>query len=174
MLRHVLRVSLGLVAASFAAALVLVLHVTPLAQLPALDSSAQAERLRGLAELLGLITTQIALFIVPFGLITSAVTEVNRLRGVFSFLVIGLALAAAAYLIQFQSESEMRTVLNPYAMQVFALQGLAGGFAYWLFAGRFAGWRRGGGPFRTDPIPVAAPRLKVSDAVEPTGNTAKR
>lgn len=166
-----LRVLLGLLLASLVAGLVLVLHVANPSQLMELTYDVLRERLVGYAYLGALYATQIAMFIVPFGLLLAIITESNRWRSVIVSVVFGLLLAFAGYVLQYQSEGELRTIINPFAAQVFALQGLLGGLTYWLVSGRFAGWRRGGGLLRPDPIPVDRPRLHVADAVEPTAKT---
>lgn len=166
-----LRVLLGLLLASLVAGLVLVLHVANPAQLMELTYDVLRERLVGYAYLTALYATQIAMFIVPFGLLLAIIAESNRWRSVIVSVVFGLLLAIAGYVLQYQSEGELRTIINPFAAQVFALQGLLGGLTYWLVSGRFAGWRRGGGLLRPDPIPVDRPRLQVADAVEPTART---
>jgi len=163
-----LRILLGLLAASITAALLLVLHLLRPMELVGLPIDILLPRLLAFAQLTALAATQIAMFIVPFGVILAPVAEMNRWRSAIFYSVLGLVLAAAGYMLQYQSEDEWRTVVNMFAAQVFALQGLTGGLAYWFVAGRFAGWRSGGGPLRADPIPIARPKLLVSDAVEPT------
>ncbi len=163
-----LRILLGLLAASITAALVLVVHLLRPLELGGLPIDILLPRLVAFAQLTALCATQIAMFIVPFGVILAPVAEMNRWRSAILYAVLGLMLSAAGYVLQYQSEGEWRTVVNMFAAQVFALQGLAGGLAYWFVAGRFAGWRSGGGPLRADPIPIARPKLLVCDAVEPT------
>lgn len=163
---RVIRIVFGLFAACVAAAAVLLLHVVKPLQLASLPTEALYERLAPTAELLALLATQLATFAIPFGLILAIVTEVNRWRSLPVYLVIGLSMAAAGYLLQFQSEDDFRTVLNAFAAQAFALQGAVGGFVYWLLAGRFAGWRAGGGPFQAEPLPIARQRPKISTTGE--------
>ncbi|MBX9926991.1 MAG: hypothetical protein K2Y05_11585 [Hyphomicrobiaceae bacterium] len=165
---RVLRIVAGLIGASFVAGVVLVIHVAQLSGLAAAASEELPQRLAALGQLTALYTTQIAMFLVPLGLLLAAVAELNRWRSWAVYVGFGLLLAAAGYFLQYQSEGELRTIVNPFAAQVFALQGLAGGLAYWLLAGRYAGWRRGGGPQRAEPYPVGRPRLQVAEATEPT------
>ena len=165
---RLLRIVAGLIGASFVAGGVLVIHVAQLSGLAAVAPEELPQRIAALGELAALYTTQIAMFLVPLGLLLAAVAEMNRWRSWAVYVGFGLLLAAAGYFLQYQSEGELRTIVNPFAAQVFALQGFAGGLAYWLLAGRYAGWRRGGGPQRAEPYPVGRPRLQVAEATEPT------
>lgn len=160
----VFRVLAGIVAACLMAALVKVLHVITPAGLA--EAGALAGRLPRLAELTALTATQEALFIIPLGIAAAVVTETNRIRSWFAYAILGLLIAAAGFFVQQAGESAVRTIVNPYAGQAYALAGVLGGLAYWLVAGRYAGWRRGGGLVKTRPYPVGRPRLRVSDAEE--------
>ncbi len=168
----VLRVIIGLLVSSLVAGVVLVVHVAQLLELAAAPPGELPPRLLALGQLTALYTTQIAMFLVPFGLLLAAVAEINRWRSWLVYVVFGLALAGAGYVLQYQSEGDLRTIVNPFAAQVFALQGIVGGLAYWLMAGRYAGWRRGGGLQRADPYAVDRPRLQIAEATEPTAKPA--
>lgn len=162
------RVLAGLILACIAAALVMVLHVIRPFELTQLPADQLLGRLAAAGELSALVATQFAMFAVPFGLIAAMIAEINRWRGVLFFVIAALAIAGGGYLLQYQSESEFRTVANPFAAQVFAAQGLAAGLLYWVIAGRFAGWRRGGGPIKAEPRPLDQPVAPIVDATEAT------
>jgi hypothetical protein len=162
-MRTILRILMGLTLACLAAAVVKVSHVITPAELGSLTGDALAARLLRFGDLALLTATQQALFVVPLALIAIAVAEINRLRGWLTYTVLGAAIAAAGWYLQYTGESELRTVANPYAAQAYAIEGIIAGFVYWLFAGRYAGWRRGGGLVRAKPMPLAKSRPQVSD-----------
>ena len=165
-MRTFFRVLLGLIASCLTAALIKVLHVITPSELVGLTGSALTDRLARLAELVALTATQQTFFVVPLALIAVVLAELNRVRSWFAYALIGAVIAAAGFYIQVVSESAVRTIVNPYAGQAYAIEGIAAGLVYWLLAGRFAGWRRGGGLVITKPFPVGKPRLRVSDVPE--------
>ena len=167
-MRRTLRIAFGLVAAAVTAGVILTLHVVTPMEIAGLSGQMEPERAWQVAELAALLSTQAALFVIPFGIILAIVTEINRLRGLTVYLLAGLAIAAGAFYLHYFGEGDLRTVVNPLAAQVFALQGAGAAFAYWLVSGRFAGWRSGGGPHRADPIPRDRPEPEISDAAEKT------
>ena len=171
-MRTFFRVLAGLIAACLTAALIKVLHVITPAELASLSGSALTQRLARLGELVALTATQQAFFVVPLALIAVILAEINRVRSWFAYAFIGAVIAGAGFYIQFVSESAIRTIVNPYAGQAYAIEGIAAGLVYWLLAGRFAGWRRGGGLVKAQPFPVAKPRLRVSDVPETENKTA--
>jgi len=171
-MQTVVRVLSGLIAASLMAALVKVLHVITPMELQSLSGDALASRLMRVAELVALTATHQAFFVLPLGLIAAVIAEVNRIRHWFVYALIGAAIAAAGFYVQVTGESVVRTIVNPYAGQAYAIEGIVAGVVYWLIAGRFAGWRRGGGLVKTQPFPVDKPRLRVSDISENETKTA--
>ena len=172
-MRNVLRILLGLTAACLTAALIKVSHViTPMALLD-LPGDALVERLYRLGELTLLTATSQSLFSVPLSLIAITVAEINRWRGWLTYAVLGILVALAGYCVQYVGEGELRTILNTYAAQAYAIEGLVAGLVYWLISGRFAGWRRPGALVRAKPYPIAKPRLQVSDVPETSGKPAK-
>jgi hypothetical protein len=173
-MRTALRVLLGLVLASLTAALVKVLHVITPAELLNLSGSALVDRLGRAADLVALTATHEAFFVLPLSLIAAIVCEVNRIRNAFAYVVIGVIIAAAGFYVQMTGESVTRTIVNAYAGQAYALQGMAAGFIYWLSAGRFAGWRRGGGLVKAQPYPIGKPRLRVSDVSDSDPQTVEK
>lgn len=176
-MRTIARVMLGLIAACLMAALVKVLHVITPMELWGLAGPALPTRLYRLGELVLLTATHQAFFVLPLAVMAAVVTEINRIRGWLTYTVLGIVIAAAGFYLQYVSEGTIRTIVNPYAAQAYAIEGGLAGLVYWLIAGRFAGWRRGGGLVKTKPYPVAKPGPRVADVPEteakPTGSTAK-
>ena len=136
------RVLLGFVLACLAAGLALVLHVEPLTQIVNQSGPALNDQLLSLGELALKAGTHSAIFAAPFALIAAAIGEWQRARSIWPYLLAGVAIAAGGFMAQHASEAAgQHTVLNEYAARAFGLSGLAAGFVYWLFAGRFAGGR---------------------------------
>jgi hypothetical protein len=102
-------------------------------------------------ELVALLATQAAIFVIPFGLLTAVMLEVNDIRGLLAHLVVGLVLAGMAFALHVQAEDDLRTVINAFAIQAFVLQGLVAGFVYWLVAGRRRSSAAHGDPTRAPP-----------------------
>jgi hypothetical protein len=170
-MRTLLRVLTGLIAACLTAALIKVLHVITPSELASLSGSALTSRLARLGELVALTATHQAFFVVPLALIAVVLAEINRVRSWLAYAVIGALIAGAGFSIQFVSESAIRTIVNPYAGQAYAIEGIVAGLVYWFLAGRFAGWRSGGGLVKAKPYPVSKPRLRVSDVPETENNS---
>ncbi len=165
-MRAISRVLVGLTAACVAAALVKVLHVITPADLAGLSGDALTKRLLRLGDLILVTATQEALFVVPLALMAVTVCEFNRWRALSTYILIAVFVATAGFYVQVASENDLRTIVNAYAIRAYYLEGLAAALVYWFVAGRYAGWRRGGGLIRATPYPVGAPRLRVSDAIE--------
>jgi hypothetical protein len=172
-MRTVLRILGGLIAACLTAALIKVSHVITPTELSELSGDALAARLSRLGELTLLTATHQTLFTVPLALIAIFIAELNRFRGWLTYAFIGVTIALAGLYLQFVGEGPTRTIVNPYAVQAFCTEGASAGLIYWLLAGRFAGWRRGGALVRTKPLPVGKPRLQVSDVAQTEGKPAK-
>jgi hypothetical protein len=171
-MRTFFRVIVGLIAACLTAALIKVLHVITPTELMGLSGPALTSRLGRLGELVALTATHQAFFVVPLAVIAVVLAEINRLRSWLAYALIGAVIAGAGFYLQFVSESAIRTIINPYAGQAYAIEGIAAGLVYWLLAGRFAGWRRGGGLVKTQPYPVGKPRLHVSEVPTTEKKTA--
>jgi hypothetical protein len=137
-------------------------------ELSTLTGDALTARLWRFGELTLLTATHQSLFTVPLALIAITVAEINRFRTWFTYALIGLAIALAGFYLQYVSEDAVRTIVNPYAVQAFAIEGICAGFVYWALAGRYAGWRRGGALVKAKPMPLAKRTVQVSD-VPPTG-----
>ena len=172
-MRSVVRVLIGLTLAGLTAAAVKVGHVITPGELAGLTGDALMQRLARFGELTLLTATHQSLFVVPLALIAITVAEVNRVRGWFTYALLGVAIAMAGFCLQVVGEGELRTIVNRYAERAYAIEGLAAGLAYWLVAGRFAGWRRRGGALiRARPHPLERPRAGISDITQTdTGTT---
>ena len=162
-MQAVLRVLIGLTLASLAAAAVKVGHVITPSELAGLTGDALTARLSRFGELTLLTATHQSLFILPLALIATFVAELNRLRGWLTYAFIGFAIALAGLCVQIAGESELRTIVNPYALRAYMIEGICAGLVYWLVAGRFSGWRHNGALVKATPYPVAKPHLSVSD-----------
>ena len=165
-MRSVARVLIGLTVACLTAAAIKVGHVITPPELAVLTGDALAQRLMRFGELTLLTATHQSLFIVPLALIAMLVTEVNRLRGWFTYALLGVAIAMAGFCVQVVGEGDLRTIVNDYAVRAYIIEGLFAGLAYWFVAGRYAGWRRGGALVRARPRPITATRASVSDIVQ--------
>jgi hypothetical protein len=172
-MRTLMRILVGLIAACLTAALLKVSHVITPLELSELSGDALTARLMRLGELTLLTATHQALFTVPLALIAIFIAEINRFRGWLTYTIIGMSIALAGLYLQYVGEGAVRTIINPYALQAFCIEGASAGLVYWLLSGRFAGWRRGGSLVRTKPLPVGKPRLQVSDVAQTEGKPAK-
>jgi len=142
MLGHILRVVFGFVLACLAAGLTLVLFVyTPL-ELAGLTADLAAARLSEAGILALAAATHAGVFAAPFALAGAAFGEWRSLRSPAYYGLLGVAVAAAGFFVQYRSEAAGDlSILNTYALSAFALTGLIGGLLYWLGAGRHAGGR---------------------------------
>jgi hypothetical protein len=160
------RILIGLLAACLVAALVIVLHAIAPDDFTTLSGVALTAKMARLAELTALTATLQSIFVLPLALIGIVVCEVHRVRSPGVYGVLGLVIAAAGFWLQYAGESDAATIVNPYAAWAYAIEGVAGGLAYWLLAGRYAGWRRGGGLVVAKPFPIGKPRLPISDVTD--------
>jgi hypothetical protein len=142
MLGQILRVLFGFVLACLAAGLTLVLFVyTPL-ELAGLTANVAASRLSEVGILALAAATHAGIFSAPFALAGAVFGEARALRGPAYYALLGVAIAAAGFFLQYHSEAAGDlSILNTYALSAFALTGLVGGLVYWLGAGRNAGGR---------------------------------
>lgn len=141
MIGTLLRVLIGFVLAAVAAGLVLVLHADPPSDILARSGGGlDGNVLMPVGELALKTGTHIAIFAAPFALIVAALGEWQGARGIWLYLLAGLAIAAGGFTAQHVSEvAGQSTVLNDYAARAFALAGAVAGAVYWLAAGRLAG-----------------------------------
>jgi hypothetical protein len=142
MLGQILRVVFGFVLACLGAGLTLVLFVyTPL-ELAGLAANVAGARLGEVGTLALAAATHVGVFSAPFALAGAAFAEGRRLRSPAYYALLGVAIAAAGFFLQYRSEAAGDlSILNTYALSAFALTGLIGGLVYWLGAGRHAGGR---------------------------------
>ena len=130
-----IRVLIGLIAASFAAAAVQVAFALTPTELATANS---AYWLQGL-ELLLSTATITGLFAAPFWLISAIVSEWNGLRSFVYHAIVGILIALAGHALLYSGQNSGEpTIVNSYAAAAFLTAGLIGGSAYWLFAGRWA------------------------------------
>jgi len=162
-MRTIGRVLTGLTVAMLVAAAIKVVHVITPASFIGLSSAEALGRLLRFADLTAVTATQQALFVLPLAVIAASVMEVNRARGLITSAVLGVVLAMAGFLVQWTGENAERTILNDYALRAYMIEGFFAGIAYWLVAGRFAGWRRGGALVRARPFPVASRRGSLNE-----------
>lgn len=162
MLSRVLRVLLAFVAACLVAALVQLMFVRSPLGLAGFDPQ---ELLAGLPELALLtlaIATYLGTFAAPFALVAAVFGEWLRLRGLLYYMLSGLLIAGFGLFAQFNGEgSSGPSILNSYAALAFASAGMAGGWMYWLLAGR----RAGGFDLPVNEALPGPPPIKVRPAV---------
>ncbi|HXF53388.1 MAG TPA: hypothetical protein VNK52_04620 [Hyphomicrobiaceae bacterium] len=132
------RVVLGFVLACVVAAVVQI----GFALTPAALFTDRADELAALAILLLRTATQLARFALSFALVVAIVGEWQSLRSSKFYGLSGVAISAAGFFAQSANEGPGQpTILNTYALTAYLSSGLAGGIAYWMLAGRFAGNR---------------------------------
>jgi uncharacterized membrane protein len=131
----VIRVIVGFVAGSFAAAAVTVLFALTPGELAAAGPEYWSE---GGILLLGTATIT-ALFAAPFVFISAIFSETLGIRSFAYHGMVGIAIALAGHALLYSGQNVNEpTIVNSYAAATYLSAGLMGGFAYWLFAGRLA------------------------------------
>lgn len=136
MIRAIVRVLFALVIAWLAAGTVSVLFAIGPQQALAGDP----DKLARILELIALAATHSAVFSMPFALLSAAISEWQGIRSLAYHLMVGMAIALAGFAAQYLAEApDAGSILNSYAAGAFAAAGLAGGFFYWMLAGRRAG-----------------------------------
>src|SRR5690606_38127684 len=74
-----------------------------------------------------------------------------RLRSWLYYASVGVIIALGGFSAEYLNEVPGEpSILNNYALAAFLAAGILGGLAYWLFAGRRAGGRRGDAPPPTE------------------------
>ena len=169
MLRTLVRILVGFIAACLAAAVVKIGYVAPPSELWSLPHDAMARRLSDLGELILLTATHQAIFAAPFAIIALALAEWQRWRDLAYYAFIGVAIAITGFGLLYSSEtgSQAETIVNDYAIKAFLTAGFFGGFAYWLFAGRFAG-ARPGSEAQAKPLQSSPASRKGEGATKPS------
>jgi nitrate/nitrite transporter NarK len=142
MLVRVLRILLGFAVGCFASGLTLVLFVFPPSELAGLPSDVRADRLGSAIELATYLAAQVALFSAPFAFVSLAIGEMLGRRRWTYYAMTGLLIAGLGFFVQRPTgEIGQPTIGNNYALTAFLASGFAGGFLYWVVAGRFSGRR---------------------------------
>ena len=148
-----LRVIVGFVLACLAAGAVQVLFAVTPAEL--IDAGTDYWSQGGLWVLES--ATILGIFALPFVIPSIILSEWIGVRSFAYYGFIGIAIAIGGFGAITMGESpDAPSIINSYAMAAFLTTGLVGGFAYWLFAGRFARRSRTRTP--------ASPRLPTSTA----------
>ena len=142
-----LRVLFGFIIACLVAGAVTVVFIVTPGDLAALPADAQAERLSNAGVLALLTATHSAIFSFPFALLAIGAAELWRLRSWIYYASVGVIVALGGFSAEYLNEVPGEpSILNNYALAAFLTAGVFGGLAYWLFAGRRAGPRRGSTP----------------------------
>jgi len=130
-----LRVIVGFILACLAAGAVKVLFAVTPAEL--IDAGTEYWQQGGVWALY--TGTMIAIFALPFAALSAIFSEWQGIRSFAYHGFIGIAIAVAGFALIVTGESpDAPSIINSYAMAAFLTTGLASGFIYWLFAGRFA------------------------------------
>jgi hypothetical protein len=135
MIMSVLRVLIGFALACIAGAVVKLGFATPNDVLTT-DSDTLAWSL----DQTLLAATHSAVFSAPFALVAAAIGEWQTIRSWVYYALAGTAISIAGLMALFSGEvTGPNSIVNQYAVIAFLASGLAGGWVYWLFSGRFAG-----------------------------------
>ena len=136
MLRRIFRVLFGFILACLAAAATIVAFAD-IQELKMLDTDAAEELLStyGL-RVLSFAVQGIMYYAVPVALIGVLIGEWRRIQSWSYYTLVALAITLAGCLAWYFNEP---MIVNNYALTAFLTAGFAGGFVYWLFAGRRAG-----------------------------------
>lgn len=156
MIGSLFRVVLGFVLACLTAGIVKVLF----ALTPSDVFGGDSDNLSNAMHLATLAATHSAVFAAPFALVAAAIGEWQGLRNWTYYALVGIGIAIAGFIAQYQGESATDpTIANNYAFTTFITAGFLAGFVYWLFSGRDAG---------------EAPRQPASVASRPAATPAGR
>lgn len=164
-----LRVLFGFIIACLVAGAVTVAFVVTPTDLANLPPEAQPERLANAGVLALLAATHSAIFAFPFAVLVIGAGEIWRVRSWVYYVLAGFIIAVGGFLAEYLTEVPGQpSILNNYALGTFTVVGILGGFAYWLFAGRRAGGRRGDAP----KAPSAPAELSPPAEAEPAAQTS--
>jgi hypothetical protein len=131
MLRSVLAIVAGYVAACLAAGATQVLFVLDPDGVFATREAALAAVL-----LVAMAATQAATFAFPFAVIAIGLTEAFGFRGWLTYAVTGIVIALCGYWTVLAGEPPGATLGNTVALRAFAASGVVAGLVYWAVAGR--------------------------------------
>jgi len=136
----ILRTIFGYALACLTAAAVVVLFVKTPAQLLALPQAEQLQTLESTGLLILAAATHSAVFALPFALIAILIGILFKSNKALFYSAAGVAISLFGFAaLYFSDPARTQALLNSYALTAYALSGLLGGYAYWLFAGRFVG-----------------------------------
>jgi hypothetical protein len=145
---RVIRVLFGFALACLAAAAALVLFVYTPAELASLPSGMGADRVTQAGLFALVVSPHVAMFAALPALVGVIIGERRGISGWGYYALVGIAIAVLGFLTQHVTETPgQTTILHNYALTAFLTAGLAGGFVYWLFSGRYV-LRRPGSPPR--------------------------
>lgn len=130
MLRSILGIVVGYVAACVAAGATQVLFVVePGGMFATLDAAAAA------AMLIAMSATQAFTFALPFAIIAIGITSILGLRGWLTYVAAGVAIAVCGYWTILAGDAGP-ALRDDVALRAFAVSGAVAGLVYWLVAGR--------------------------------------
>ncbi|MBX9590111.1 MAG: hypothetical protein K2X43_12455 [Hyphomonadaceae bacterium] len=139
-----IRVLFGFVLACLAAAATLVLFVYTPAELASLPSGMGADRMSEAGLFALAVTPHVATFAALPALIGAVFAESRGISSWGYYAMVGIGIAVLGFLAQHVSEAPGQTsILHNYALTAFLTAGLTGGWAYWLFSGRYVMPRAG-------------------------------
>jgi hypothetical protein len=135
MLRAILSIVAGYMAACLAAGATQVLFVIEPGGMSATREAAAAAAL-----LIAMAATQAGTFALPFAVIAIGVTEVFGYRGWLTYAVAGVAIALCGYWTVIAGDGGP-ALRDDVALRAFAVSGAVAGLVYWSVAGRNAARR---------------------------------
>jgi hypothetical protein len=136
MVGAMLRAVFGFILACLAAGATMVGFVVT----PVEIAGGNTERLAAAGALTLLTATDCARFATPLALIAAAIAEWRSIRNWIFYAAAGIAIAMAGFLaLYLNSAAGQPAFADIYALTAFLTAGIAGGFVYWLVAGRLAG-----------------------------------
>lgn len=98
------------------------------------------DRLSWSLEQVLLAATHSAVFSAPFALVAAAIGEWQSIRSWVYYALAGTAISIAGFIALYSGEtSTTSSIVNQYAAVAYLCSGIVGGWAYWLFSGRYAG-----------------------------------
>lgn len=139
MLRRILRILVGFVLASLAAAAATVAFAD-IQELRALSTDTARQLMPTFGERVLFAAFQGALFSTPIAAIGILVGEWRRIQSWTYYTLLALAITFLGFMAWSSYEvAGEPTIVNNYAMTAFLTTGFVGGIVYWLFSGRNAG-----------------------------------
>lgn len=130
MLRSILAIAAGYVAACLAAGATQVLFVVEPASI---FSTREAAAAAGLLTAIAAI--QAGTFALPFAVLMIAIAEILGLRGWLTYAVAAALIALCGYGTVIMGEEPGSTLRNDVALRAFVISGVIGGVVFWFVAG---------------------------------------